>query len=223
MSESEREGLASGLGMRFLTTQYELKVKQALDATRLYFQSIVVLGAGVAAAVTALATVREWQGVVTTAVFGAMPFFLLSWFGCFLFIYWDHHMMRVSLDYSDKMLSETLQIPPEQTYLYHEDFLGVFNQADFPPKSIWSPVRVKAVQVVFASIAFPGALIFGYCSYKAFFLIRQDHGAFVSWLYILCLSVLLVVLTSIHVYCVKRERCLKRQLGIASKWTNSTI
>jgi hypothetical protein len=209
--------------MNFLTTQYELKVKQGLDATRLYFQSIVVLGAGVAAAVTALATVKEWQGQVATLVFGAMPFFLLSWFGCFLFIYWDHHMMRVSLDYSDKLVSEILQVSPQQTYLYHEDFLGVFNQADFPPRSIRFPARVKSVQVVFAAIGFPGALIFGYCGYRAFRLIKQSHGAPVSWLYILSLVFLFVLLVSIHLHCVKRERWLKRQLGITSKWADSAI
>jgi len=221
--EHMNEGAESTLRMKFLETQYELKVKQAVDATKLYFQSIVVLGAGVAAGVTALATVREWQGAVTTVVFGGMPFFLLCWFGCFLFVYWDHHMMRISLDYSDKMASDLLCIGSGNVYLYHEDFLGVFNQADFPPKPIWSPVRVKSVQIVFIAIGLPGVLIFGYCSFKAFLRISQTHGVFAGWLYVASLAVLLITLVAIHLQCVMRERRLKRHLGIASIWADSRV
>ena len=202
----------------FLATEYELKVRQALDATKLYFQSIVVLGAGVGAGITALATLKEWQSVVATVAFAGMPFFLLSWFGCFLFIYWDHHMMRVSLDYTDKTASEILGISPDKVFLYHEDFLGVFNQADFLTRSAWFPVTIKSVQVVFVSIGFPGALIFGYSGYRAFILINQFHGAPMAWLYTAVLAALLLILVSIHLNCVRRERFLKKSLRIVSKW-----
>jgi hypothetical protein len=207
--------------LEFLSAQYARKVEQADSATKLYFQSIVVLGAGVVAAITGLGSIADWKSTVAMVVFCGTPLFLVSWFGCFLFIYWDHHMIRVSLDYSERIASELLGIPLERTFLYHEDFLGVFNQAEFPPRMLKSPVRCKSVQVVFGAIGLPAALIYVLSGLKAAMLIAGKYGVPVSAVYLALLTILVVVLLLIHVHCVIRERALKVRLGLVSKWSTS--
>jgi hypothetical protein len=188
--------------LEFLAVQVEQKVRQVENATKLYFQSLIVLGAGVAIAVTAL----NWKSAVLIIFTFGIPSFLIAWFGCFLFIYWEHHMLRISLDYSEKKASEALGIPPSETYLYHEDFLGVFNQAKFIFK--W----IKSVQAVFVIIGAPAGIVFIYSVFKAKEYFRNNLDNYVY--YVITILTAAIILFVIHYQCIRRERKLKRELGI---------
>lgn len=207
--------------IKFLGIQYQEKLRQVENSLKLYFQSVVILGIGVVAAITALSVEKD----VSNIIFVGIPLFLISWFGCFLWIYYEHHMIRISLDYSEKILAENFNIPPEKTFLYHEDFLGVLNQAIFMPKllSFLKKHQFKSVQVVFVIIGLPGFGLFSYCGYRAFNLLRdkEQFGLIIAILYAIFLLLSATILLAIHIQCVKRERKLKKHLGIISKWIDN--
>lgn len=209
--------LAKGTGIKnknkellgFLEVQLEQKVKQVENATKLYFQSLIVLAAGVATLVTALAALKGWEGAILTLFTFGIPAFLISWFGCFLFIYWEHHMLRINLDYAEKKASEALGIPDDEIYLYHEDYLGVFNQANFPFK--WGPLKsVQAIFVIIGLPAFP-VIYISIVKARAYFTENPIHW----YIYLAIVSMAVITLLCIHLQCVGRERKLKRRLGIA--------
>jgi len=115
-------------------------------------------------------------------------------------------MLRISLDCSEKKASEALGIPPSETYLYHEDFLGVFNQANFIFK--W----IKSVQAVFFIIGTPAGIVFIYSVLKAKEYFRNNLDNYVY--YVIIVFTAAIILFAIHIQCVYRERKLKRKLGI---------
>ena len=195
----------------FMAVQLEQKVKQVENATKLYFQSLVVLAAGIATLVTAIVGLNDKSQILVLFTFGT-PSFLISWFGCFLFIYWEHHMLRINLDYTEKMASEALGIPTDEIYLYHEDYLGVFNQANF--KVPFTQITVKSVRIVFVTIAFPFFIAIIFSIYKA-----KDHFENIGWywFYIIVIFIAIMILLCIHIQCIRREGKLKKKLGIKYK------
>lgn len=195
--------------IQFLIAQVEQKAKQVENSTKLYFQSLFILGASIAIVITVLAKEQEWAEVVSKIFIFGIPFFLIAWFGCFLFIYWEHHMLRISLDYSEKKVAEVLRIPPNETYLYHEDFLGIFNQANFLPK-----IKIKAVQIIFIIIGLPTCFAYFYFIFTA-----KEHikNPYLYWFYLSFMSIIAIILIIIHWKCVRRERRLKEKLNIVSK------
>jgi len=195
----------------FMSVQLEQKVKQVENATKLYFQSLVLLAAGIATLFTAIAALKQENQILFLFTFGT-PSFLISWFGCFLFIYWEHHMLRINLDYTEKMASEALGIPTDEIYLYHEDYLGVFNQADF--KFPFMRKTFKSVQIVFVTIAFPFFIAIIFSIYKA-----KDHFKNIGWygFYIIVIFIAIMILLCIHGQCICRERKFKKKLGIKHK------
>lgn len=194
----------------FISKQFEQKVKQVENATSLYFKSLLVLAAGVGSGLTGLAGLKSAEDTVKGLVYFGIPSFLIAWFGCYLFIYWEHHMLRIGLDYAEKRASQELGVPDDEIFLYHADFLGIFNEAPFRVKSI----SVKLVQVVFVIIAVPAFLLYGWAGVMA-------HGFIqcLGW-YVLYASALIVfplVLIGIHIKCVSRERKFKEKLKIISR------
>jgi hypothetical protein len=189
----------------FLGIQLQEKVKQVENATKLYFQSLIVLAAGLATILTALASLKDYHQMILALVTFGIPAFLISWFGCFLFIYWEHHMLRINLDHTEKVAAKALGTDEKKIYLYHEDYLGVFNQAPF----IW---KLKSVQVVFVIIAVP-VLFLCYIS-----IIKAREYFFLNinlwYLYISTIMLLVIILLGIHIQCVIRERKLKKKLEI---------
>ena len=196
----------------FLSMQLEQKVKQVDNATKLYFQSLIVLGAGIATIVTALVTLKGWEKQMLAVFTFGIPAFLISWFGCFLFIYWEHHMLRINLDYTEKKAAEALKIPDDEVYLYHEDYLGVFNQAILPF------TKIKSVQAVFIIIAAPSvATIFLAVIEAKDYFENTLYNIKYWYYYIAVIFIIAVILVGTHVQCVLRERKLKKKLGIIHK------
>jgi hypothetical protein len=199
--------------IQFLISQVEQKAKQVENSTKLYFQSLFILGASIAIAITALAQKDHWADTVSKIFIFGVPFFLIAWFGCFLFIYWEHHMLRISLDFSEKKVAEALHISPNETYLYHEDFLGIFNQSYFlSPK-----FKIKAVQVVFIIIGLPAAIAYGYFVVYEAKKYLDIFSWYWYWLYCIGMILIAVALVFIHWRCVHKERRLKNKLNIVSK------
>ncbi|MBU0710788.1 hypothetical protein KKA87_02525 [bacterium] len=200
--------------INFFTVQHHQKLKQMEDSTKLYFQAIIVLGAGVIGAITALSN----KDSVANIFYIGIPLFLISWFGCFLWIYFEHHMSRISFDYTEMKLSESLGLSTNETYLYHEDYLGVFNQANFLHlRKKLRFVGFKSIHLVFLIIGVPGFILFLYCGIKAFKII-QCKNLFWSYFYGIGVIIMFIVLLSINVQCVFRERKFKKHLGINTKW-----
>ncbi len=200
----------------FMAVQLEQKVKQVENATKLYFQSLVVLAAGIATLVTAVVGLNDKSQILVLFTFGT-PSFLISWFGCFLFIYWEHHMLRINLDYTEKMASEALGIPTDEIYLYHEDYLGVFNQADF--KVPFTRITFKSVRIVFVTIAFPFFIAIMFSIYKAkeYFINNIHNWYWGYFFYIIVIFIAILILLCIHGQCICREGKLKIKLGIKHK------
>ncbi len=134
-------------------------------------------------------------------------------------------MARINLDYSEKLVSEHLNIAPEKVFLYHEDLLGEFNQAHFPPPLIRLPkiLRIKSVHWVFVLIGIPGTFMYLFCGFSAFNIIIKLVGRLWAWGYVSALFIIQVLLLLIQVHCVKRERTLKKHLGLLTKWRGDNL
>jgi hypothetical protein len=178
------------------------------NATKLYFQSLVVLAAGIATAITVLSK-QIIEAIPAVLIFG-IPSFLIAWCGCFLFIYWEHHMLRISLDYSEKKAAEALNIKDNEIYLYHADFLGVFNQAQLM-KGKFFP---KSVHILFFIIGVPAGLVYLYSAYEARKYLTNPYHYYIFLLLIFLFPIALLI---IHLQCFRRERRFKKHLGIISK------
>jgi len=192
----------------FYISQIEQKTKQVENATKLYFQSLVILAAGLATALTLISKIdANNKNMLTTILTYGVPAFLISWFGCYLWIYWEHHMLRISLDYTEFKASKSVGLTSDKIYLYHEDFLGVLNQASIK----WT--FVKSVQVLFLIIGIPwvAILVFSVINAKDHFGSNNNEGYFI---YVFFVCILTLILLSIHVQVFRRERRLKKKLGI---------
>lgn len=187
------------------TSQIEQKTKQVENATKLYYQSLVLLAAGLAAALTLFTKTDGDQSMLTTIFTFGVPAFLISWFGCYLFLYWEHHMLRISLDYTELRASKIVGLRSEETYLYHEDFLGVLNQAYIK----WKPL--KSVHVLFSIIGIPWCAVLIYSVIRAQQYFDSSAGYII---YALSVFAFAVILLSIHGQVLRRERALKKELGI---------
>jgi len=119
-------------------------------------------------------------------------------------------MLRIGLDFAEKRVSEELNVPDDKIFLYHADFLGIFNEAAIRIRSR----NIKLVQIVFAIIAIPAGLLYIWAAIQAqqFFVCRLNYAV-----YLLVLGILPTILTTIHIKCVIRERKFKQNLGIVSK------
>ncbi len=197
--------------VNYLLVQLEQKVKQVENATKLYFQSLFVLAAAIAAVLTALAALKGREEQILLLVTFGIPAFLISWFGCYLFIYWEHHMLRINLDYTEMQAAEKLNIKKDKVFLYHEDYLGVFNQANFP--FTFKPIKfgpIKSVQAVFVIIALPFFLVCCFSLYKAREYFQEE---LYYYIYLAVILLAMAILLYIHIQCVFRERKLKKKLG----------
>ena len=93
----------------------------------------------------------------------------------------------------------------DKIYLYHEDFLGVLNQAYIK----WKPL--KSVHFLFGIIGIPWGAVLVYSVIEA----RHYFESVIGYLvYFFSVFALAVILLSIHVQVLRRERRLKKELRI---------
>ncbi len=197
--------------MLLLRMQIDQKIKQMDNSTKLYFQSVFILAAGIAIVITALAAIRDLDKILIVLTFGA-PAFLISWAGCFIFIYWEHHMIRISYDYSEKMMAEIMKTPPNEIFLYHEDFLGVLNQTIFLPKLYpFNKLQIKSVQLIFAIIGLPVVMVFIASIWKAN---EYFSNTYFYLVYAGSNIAFALILLGIHLQSLRKERQLKNVLNI---------
>ena len=94
---------------------------------------------------------EENKRIIIYLIISGVPYMLLSWFGAFLFIFWDFHMSRIYIDYWDKIMATKIYGNPTKYKLLFDDFLGVRNKAKV--------CKIPAVNILYAAIAIPGILI----------------------------------------------------------------
>ncbi len=216
----DNEGLT-----QYLLLRYNENVKHEQDTTKLYFQTLAILAFVLIATIIVLRMQGDGNPQIMRIILIGVPPFLVAWFGCYIFIFWEHHIARINLDYAEKLVSEHIGLEQDKVFLFHEDLLGVFNQAHFPPPIMtWSePLRIKSVHWAFVLIGIPGTFMYFFCGISAFNVIAKRSGSAWAWAYVLVLVIIQALLLCIQVHCVKRERTLKKRLGVITRWDGDVL
>lgn len=191
---------------------------------KIYFQTIYLLGIGIFLFLGSYGAYKaigeSSKEYIIYFTMAGIPVMILSWFAAFLFIYWDHHMARIYLDYIEMKAEKTLFNKLNNYFLY-TDFLGVLNKAGI--------LRFKFVWLLFIVISIPGVVIGVVCAirgYKYFLnnkellinLLGDCLGNFIINYYVHCLILISILLIVIHVNCVLRERYLRNKIGLPIEW-----
>ena len=209
--------------------QNEKSILFSEGSKRLYYQAVYLLGVGIVLLLGAVGIYKKMQADVSEdfvfLAIAGLPFLVIAWFSCFLYMYWDHHMGRLYLDYNDIRMARRLNIHKKSYYLY-TDFVGVLNDGKL--------LGVNYAWALPLIIGFPAIALYWICGYIGieFFssvgeqevvgngMLRAVLHDKIGWIlpvYVVLLLAFFVTPFAIQIGSGCRELELKRTLGFP-KW-----
>lgn len=204
----------------FLTAQYNARMQFLQGTTRLYYQSVWVVGLAIFALGSLIITQLGKNSIVPSPLLSLavalIPLLIASWFATYLFLFWSNSVTKVSVDYIEKKFAEEIVKREEPDPLFHYDFHGVLNDA--VPINLPVVRNILYIHFLFIIIALPLVILYGVGIYFAWKLWPQ------SWFwqlwkfpYIIGCIIILVILIGLNLSVVKRGRELSSALKMTSQ------
>jgi hypothetical protein len=184
---------------KFLLDIYSEKVKHMTECYRVYYSTLAIIGSGFIVGVGFMLK-ADTSSPLFNVVTCLTPLFTAAWAAAFIFCYWDNHTIRLNVEFIERLIGEKTGLEFYPTWF--GDFLGIFESAKI--------LKIRVVVPLFLVIG-----IFPMCLYlsTAFHAISSGiiNGPVLS-AYKTILVLMPLVVFSIHVFCVMRERKIIKKI-----------
>lgn len=178
---------------KFLLDIYSEKVKHMTECYRVYYSTLAIIGSGFIVGVGFILKANTTSTLFIVVSF-LTPLFTAAWAAAFIFCYWDNHTIRLNVEFIERLIGEKTGLAFYPTWF--GDFLGIFESAKI--------LKIRVVLPLFLVIG-----IFPVCLYLSTAIYAINSGLLKGYLltiYTIILVIMPIIVFSIHVFCVFRER-----------------